>query len=181
MPHALAALTAQHTSEVPAVHVQARKGVPMRTLVMLLSTVCLMNLACAEYPDRPIRLIVEYPPNGGTDVTARQIAPMLSERLGKQIVIDNRSEAGSTLGTNLVAKATPDGYTLLMSDMTFGIVPGLYPKLPTTLCAASRWSRKSPAFPWLSWFTLRWRRSRSRSWWRWRKPNRVRSTSARVA
>ena len=102
----------------------------MRILLMLLSTLFLMNLACAEYPERPIRLIVSYPPGGGTDVTARQIAPMLSERLGKQVVIDNRSGAGSTLGTNIVAKATPDGYTLLMSDTTFGIVPGLYPKLP---------------------------------------------------
>ena len=102
----------------------------MRILLMLLSVLCLMNFACAAYPDRPIRLIVSYPPGGGTDVTARQIVPMLSERLGKQVVIDNRAGAGSTLGTNLVAKATPDGYTLLMSDTTFGIVPGLYPKLP---------------------------------------------------
>ena len=102
----------------------------MRILLMLLSGLCLMNLAHAEYPERPIRLIVSYPPGGGTDVTARQIVPMLSERLGKQVVIDNRSGAGSTLGTNLAAKATPDGYTLLMSDTTFGIVPGLYPKLP---------------------------------------------------
>jgi tripartite-type tricarboxylate transporter receptor subunit TctC len=102
----------------------------MRILLVLLSALCLMNLACAEYPDRPIRLIVSYPPGGGTDVTARQIVPLLSERLGKQVVIDNRSGAGSTLGTNLAAKATPDGYTLLMSDTTFGIVPGLYPKLP---------------------------------------------------
>jgi tripartite-type tricarboxylate transporter receptor subunit TctC len=102
----------------------------MRILLMLLSGLCLMNFAWAEYPERPIRLIVSYPPGGGTDVTARQIVPMLSERLGKQVVIDNRAGAGSTLGTNLVAKATPDGYTLLMSDTTFGIVPGLYPKLP---------------------------------------------------
>ena len=102
----------------------------MRLLPMLLSTLCLMNFARAEYPDRPIRLIVSYPPGGGTDVTARQIVPMLSERLGRQVVIDNRAGAGSTLGTNLAAKATPDGYTLLMSDTTFGIVPGLYPKLP---------------------------------------------------
>ena len=102
----------------------------MRILLALLTGLCLMNLACAEYPERPVRLIVSYPPGGGTDVTARQIVPLLSERLGKQVVIDNRSGAGSTLGTNIVAKATPDGYTLLMSDTTFGIVPGLYPKLP---------------------------------------------------
>ncbi len=82
------------------------------------------------YPERPIRLIVSYPPGGGTDVTARTIVGRLSEGLGRQVVIDNRPGAGSTIGTDLVAKATPDGYTLLMSDTTFGIVPGLYGKLP---------------------------------------------------
>ena len=105
----------------------------MRNLFLILvPTLFLLNTAAfgQAYPNRPIRLIVSYPPGGGTDVTARQIVPALSERLGRQIVIDNRSGAGSTLGTNIVAKATPDGYTLLMSDTTFGIVPGLYPKLP---------------------------------------------------
>lgn len=82
------------------------------------------------YPDRPIRLIVSYPPGGGTDVTARTMVAKFSEGLGRQVVIDNRPGAGSTIGTDLVAKATPDGYTLLMSDTTFGIIPGLYPKLP---------------------------------------------------
>lgn len=86
--------------------------------------------ALAEYPERPIRLIVSYPPGGGTDVTARAIAPKLSELLGRQILIDNRPGAGSTIGTDLVAKAAPDGYTLHMTDTTFGIIPGLYAKLP---------------------------------------------------
>jgi len=83
-----------------------------------------------SYPDRAIRLIVSYPPGGGTDVTARAITPKLSELLGKQVLIDNRPGAGSTIGTDLVAKAAPDGYTLHMTDTTFGIIPGLYPKLP---------------------------------------------------
>ena len=82
------------------------------------------------YPERPIRLIVAYPPGGGTDAAARTIVANLSDVLGRQVVIDNRPGAGSTIGTDLVAKATPDGYTLLMSDTTFGIVPGLYAKLP---------------------------------------------------
>ena len=86
--------------------------------------------ALAQYPERPIRLIVSYPPGGSTDVTARTIVGKLSEGVGKQFVIDNRSGAGSMIGTDLVAKAAPDGYTLLMSDTTFGIVPGLYPKVP---------------------------------------------------
>jgi tripartite-type tricarboxylate transporter receptor subunit TctC len=84
----------------------------------------------AQYPERPIRLIVSYPPGGGTDVTARTLLGRLTEGLGRQIVIDNRPGAGSVIGTDLVAKAAPDGYTLLMSDTTFGIIPGLYPRLP---------------------------------------------------
>jgi tripartite-type tricarboxylate transporter receptor subunit TctC len=93
--------------------------------------VVLVNAAAfAQYPERPIRLIVSYPPGGGTDVTARTIVGKLSDGLGKQVVIDNRPGAGSTIGTDLVAKAAPDGYTLLMSDTTFGILPGLYAKLP---------------------------------------------------
>jgi len=83
-----------------------------------------------SYPERPIRLIVSYPPGGGTDTTARLFTPKLSELLGKQVIIENRSGAGSTIGTDFVAKAAPDGYTLHMTDTTFGIIPGLYPKLP---------------------------------------------------
>jgi tripartite-type tricarboxylate transporter receptor subunit TctC len=97
---------------------------------LLLTLACIPVVFGAGYPERPIRLIVSYPPGGGTDVTARTIVGRLSENLGRQVVIDNRPGAGSTIGTDLVAKATADGYTLLMSDTTFGIVPGLYGKLP---------------------------------------------------
>ncbi|HTP94345.1 MAG TPA: tripartite tricarboxylate transporter substrate binding protein [Burkholderiales bacterium] len=96
----------------------------------LLALVAAVPAAGQGYPERPIRLIVAFPPGGGTDVAARLIVPRLSEALGKQVVIDNRPGAGSTLGTNIVAKASADGYTLLMSDTTFGIVAALYPKLP---------------------------------------------------
>ena len=91
---------------------------------------CVNSVSAQTYPERPIRLIVSYPPGGGTDVTARTIVGKLSEGLGRQVVIDNRPGGGSTIGTDLVAKAIPDGYTLLMSDTTFGILPGLYAKLP---------------------------------------------------
>lgn len=91
---------------------------------------CAAAVFAQSYPERPIRMIVSFPPGGGTDVTARITAPRLTELLGRQIVIDNRPGAGSAIGTELVAKATPDGYTVLMADTTFGIIPGLYPKLP---------------------------------------------------
>jgi tripartite-type tricarboxylate transporter receptor subunit TctC len=105
----------------------------MRTIAAAALPLALLTCAQAlgqAYPDRPIRLIVSYPPGGGTDVSARVFTPRLSELLGKQIVIDNRPGAGSIIGTDLVAKAPPDGYTLHMTDTTFGIIPGLYPKLP---------------------------------------------------
>jgi tripartite-type tricarboxylate transporter receptor subunit TctC len=98
--------------------------------VLLIAVSCVTVVRAQTYPERPIRLIVSYPPGGGTDVTARTIVGKLSEGLGRQVVIDNRPGGGSTIGTDLVAKAIPDGYTLLMSDTTFGILPGLYGKLP---------------------------------------------------
>jgi len=103
----------------------------MRSRSWLMLSMCVVSAAAfAQYPERPIRLIVSYPPGGGTDVTARTILGKFSEGLGRQVVIDNRPGAGSMIGTDLVAKAAPDGYTLLMSDTTFGIVPGLYAKVP---------------------------------------------------
>ncbi len=74
--------------------------------------------AAAEYPDQPIRLIVPYPPSGMTDVFARPLGVKLGERLGQSIIIENRPGAGGTIGTNFVAHAKPDGYTLILG--TFG-------------------------------------------------------------
>lgn len=88
-------------------------------LTALLAQLALAAFAvCAQqnYPARPIRLIVPYPPGGNVDITARIIGPVLGEIVGQSIVIDNRSGAGGNLGANLVAKAPPDGYTLLMGS-----------------------------------------------------------------
>jgi len=84
----------------------------------------------AAYPERAIRIIVPYAPGGNIDITARTIAPGMAEALGQQIVIDNRGGAGGTLGTDLAAKAAPDGYTLLLgSTGTLSTAPPLYPRL----------------------------------------------------
>lgn len=83
------------------------------------------------YPDRPIRLVVPFAPGGGTDLTGRAIAQRLTDAFGKPVVVDNRAGAGGVIGADLVAKATPDGYTLLMGTpgpMT--INPNLQKKMP---------------------------------------------------
>jgi len=83
------------------------------------------------YPTKAIRLIVPFAPGGNVDITARAIGPVLAEALGQQIIIDNRGGAGGTIGADLVAKAAPDGYTLLMgSNSTVSVAPALYPKNP---------------------------------------------------
>jgi tripartite-type tricarboxylate transporter receptor subunit TctC len=85
--------------------------------------------AAQNYPVRPIRLVVPYPPGGNVDITARIISPGMSELLGQTIVVDNRSGAGGNLGAALVAKSTPDGYTLLMgSSGPLAINPIVYGK-----------------------------------------------------
>ena len=82
------------------------------------------------YPVRPIRVIVPFVAGGGTDLLARLIAPRFGEVLGQQIVIDNRGGGGSILGTQLLSKSPPDGYTIGMMDTAFAINPGFAEKLP---------------------------------------------------
>jgi tripartite-type tricarboxylate transporter receptor subunit TctC len=87
--------------------------------------------AVQAYPNRPIRAVVPLAPGGGTDTVGRLVAGKLSELLGQQIVVDNRGGGGGVVGTDLVAKATPDGYTLLVGSITTNAVnPVLYKKLP---------------------------------------------------
>jgi tripartite-type tricarboxylate transporter receptor subunit TctC len=85
----------------------------------------------AAYPTRPVRLIVPFTPGGTTDIFARLVGEKLSQSLGQQFVIDNRGGAGGNIGTDAVAKAEPDGYTLVMGTVgTHAINPSLYAKMP---------------------------------------------------
>jgi len=105
----------------------------MRILVGLTLSMLLVSantLFAAAYPERSIRIIVPYAPGGNIDITARIIAPGMSETLGQQVVIDNRGGAGGTLGADIGAKAAPDGYTLTLgSTGTLSTAPPLYPRL----------------------------------------------------
>jgi len=84
----------------------------------------------ADYPQRPIRLIVPFAAGGGLEITARSIGQKLTEKRGQAIVIDNRPGAATIVGSEIAAKSSPDGYTLLMITTTFAINPSLYGKLP---------------------------------------------------
>src|SRR5687767_3088196 len=82
------------------------------------------------YPYKPVRLIVPYAPGGSSDIIARLFAQRLTETLGQTFVVDNRAGAGGTIGTDILAKSPPDGYTLLLQDMPHTINPAVYGKLP---------------------------------------------------
>lgn len=86
--------------------------------------------AAQTYPTKPIKVIVPYPPGGGTDVVARILSEPLSAELGQPIIIDNRGGAAGNVGTDIAAKAPADGYTLLLTLSSHTINPKLYPKLP---------------------------------------------------
>lgn len=104
---------------------------------LLLACAALMGLslpaahARAEFPDHPVRLVVPFAAGGGTDIVARLVASRMGERLGQPVVVDNRGGAGGSVGSDLVAKARPDGYTMLMATVsTHTINPALYRNLP---------------------------------------------------
>ena len=83
-----------------------------------------------KYPSKPIRIVIPFPPGGGADAVARPLAPLLTEALGQPIVIDNRGGANGNIGAEIVAKAPPDGYTLLLANSSLTISRGLYTRLP---------------------------------------------------
>src|SRR5262245_62043320 len=83
----------------------------------------------AKWPERPVRVVVPFPPGGSPDVVARLLAPRLSEEFGQQFVVDNRAGAGGTIGTEIAARANPDGYTIIVVSSSYVTSAALY-KLP---------------------------------------------------
>jgi len=103
------------------------RGVTAAALVLAVPT---LGVAQGAYPTKPIRLIVAFPPGGSTDIVARLVGQKLSERVGQQLVVDNRGGAGGTIGTETAARATADGYTLTMgTTSTHVIAPAIFPNV----------------------------------------------------
>lgn len=112
---------------------------PMRRRCLLALAGCAVAAAAsalpgaalaATYPDRPIRLVVPFPPGGPTDLVSRVIARKMSDDLGQQVLVDNRPGANGNIGNEIVAKAPPDGYTVLYNTSSIALSPALYRKLP---------------------------------------------------
>ncbi|HVQ06563.1 MAG TPA: tripartite tricarboxylate transporter substrate-binding protein, partial [Burkholderiaceae bacterium] len=101
----------------------------LRCIIGACAVLALTPLAAQEYPNRPIRVIVPFSPGGAVDGPTRMVAQELTKRLNQQVVVDNRPGAGATIGSEAVAKAAPDGYTLLLASQTNAISATLYPKL----------------------------------------------------
>jgi tripartite-type tricarboxylate transporter receptor subunit TctC len=105
---------------------------PQRVIYCALSvTAVLVPVANVHaYPEQPVRVVVPFGPGGGADLTIRIMSDPLRAQLGQPIVVDNRPGGSTIIGTDLVAKARPDGYTLLIATTTFTINPSLHAKLP---------------------------------------------------
>lgn len=102
------------------------------TISAILATSCIAMLPAAHaetWPDRPVTMVVPFPPGGTTDVLARSLAEQLARKIKQPVIVDNRPGAGATVGAEYVARAKPDGYTLLIGAVHHTIAPSVYPKL----------------------------------------------------
>jgi len=108
------------------------------------AAVLFSSVAAAQYPTRPITLVVPYTPGTGIDIIARTVGPKLTERWGQPVVVENKPGASGNIGAAVVAKAAPDGYTMMVTVNTFAITPALYASIPydpvkdfTVVCGAA--------------------------------------------
>lgn len=102
-----------------------------RLLLALVAAWVAPGVDAQTWPNKPVKIVVPFPPGQATDILARVMADQLTKALGQQVVVENRPGAGGSIGADVVAKSTPDGYTLLMVTIsTHGIAPAIYPKLP---------------------------------------------------
>ena len=104
---------------------------PRRALTLAALTALVLPLAAlAAFPEKPIRLIVPFAPGGGTDMIARTLAAGMSQELGQTVVVENKAGGGTVIGSDLVAKSPPDGYTLVIASFAHAVNPSLLPRMP---------------------------------------------------
>lgn len=97
---------------------------------LCLSLAAIAGVAHADYPERPVRIVVPFAPGGGTDLIARTLGLGMSQALGQTVIVENKPGAGTVIGTDLVAKSPPDGYTLVIATLAHAVNPSLLAKLP---------------------------------------------------
>ena len=100
------------------------------TLACALALAVPVAASAQAFPTKPVKIIVTYPPGGGADMMARLVAPKMAEAIGQPVVVENKPGASGQIGAGEVARAAPDGYTLMLDAANFAVNPGLYPKLP---------------------------------------------------
>src|SRR6476620_4243348 len=110
----------------------------LRSALVFFAMICTVTVNAQTYPAKPIRLIIPFPPGGSNDIVGRIVAVSLGERLGTQVIADNRAGGNSIIGTELVANAPPDGYTLLVISTSFTTNPSIH-KLPYDSLKAFAW------------------------------------------
>jgi tripartite-type tricarboxylate transporter receptor subunit TctC len=119
------------TLEIASLRLGRCRLFPAAVFLAVTVQLAAVTVVAAEYPARPIRVVVPYPPGGGADIVLRAIGPAVSARLGQQVVVDNRGGATGIIGSELVARAAPDGYTLLFhTSAGLAIVPNVNKSLP---------------------------------------------------
>lgn len=103
---------------------------PRRMLIASPLVLAAPAVLAQDFPSKPLRVIVPFPPGGGADIVARLIAPRLTDALGQPVVVENRAGAGGNIGAEAVARSPADGYTLLLTSSAFAIAPSLYRRIP---------------------------------------------------
>jgi tripartite-type tricarboxylate transporter receptor subunit TctC len=102
----------------------------LRTSLLAAALALAVHTAFAAFPDKPVRLVVPFAPGGGTDLIARTLGVGMSAELGQQVLIDNKPGAGTIIGTDAVAKSSPDGYTIVIATFAHAVNPSMVPRLP---------------------------------------------------
>lgn len=108
----------------------ARTGRRTSVVLAAVISICVAAGSAQAFPDKPVRIIVPFPPGGGNDIISRALAEGMTKDLGKQVIVENKPGGGTVIGTDYAAKSAPDGHTVLIASFAFAVNPSFLPKLP---------------------------------------------------